>query len=272
MATSHPLVSRFAEARLELRIARAPIVSHGAGLEEIVQLDIAREARGRARIERFRVWPGHAQNRIEAVGLDRGLAQLVLMVHEPRRRFELEIPRGSRLAPGMRVIRDGRERRLVESFTSDRKRHFLCGMDEQHLFIAELPAGVSTVRAAHEILKDPRVTAAERAAPARTIRQGEWFFVALAPAEQRDVEAQVGRGHFTRKKTGIAEAAGIRRVGRPHVADEVFVVRSTDAPRAYVRGAVRHPDHRAVIFQQWRLVVPNREALERPVEGVAWVD
>jgi len=62
------------------------------------------------------------------------------------------------------------------------------------------------------------------------------------------------------------------------VADEVFVApglreRPGPAlPRAYVRGAVRHPDHRTVFFHSWRLVVPNLEALEQPVEGIAWVD
>jgi hypothetical protein len=191
---AHPLITRFAEARLPLELASGPIASRGgSGTAEIVQLDIARAAERRRRGERFRAWLGHAQNRVEVQGVDRRLAQLVLLVHEPRRSFEVEISRFAALPFGARIIREHGKRRVIQSSTTDRKRHFLCGMDEQHLFIALLPDPVSTVRAAHEALRDPRVTAAERGAPQATIRQGEWFFVPLSPSEARDVEAEVDR-------------------------------------------------------------------------------
>src|SRR5689334_11560454 len=91
---AHPLITRFAEARLPLEIASSPLVSRRAsGTAEIVQLDIARAGDRRRRGERFRAWLGHADNRVEVQGVDRSLAQLVLLVHEPRRSFELEVSR-----------------------------------------------------------------------------------------------------------------------------------------------------------------------------------
>jgi hypothetical protein len=234
-------------------MSAGPFASRLAGGDAVVQLDIAREPSRRGRGERFRLWRGAADNRVEALGMDRRLMQLVLLVHEPRRAFELEVSSFAAVPRGVRVLREGRRTRVVESFTTDRKRHFLLGMDEQHLFVALLPDPVSTVRAAHESLRDPRVVTGERRAQQPTVRQGEWFFVALTPQEERDVDAEVGRGLRVAKHVGIAQAAGIRRIGRPHVADEVFVsaaARDEDgSPRAYVR-----------------------EAIEQPIPGVAWID
>ena len=226
-------------------------------------------------METFRLWPGHENNRLEVTGLDKKLSQLVLMIHEARRPFEVELPRWARPGVGDRVLGRTRSAGSSSAGPAIRKRHFLCGMDEQHLFIAQLPERVSTVRSAHEALKIPRVTSAERTSPARTIRQGEWFFVALRPDEERDLAAELGRGDSVVRRVGIAQAAGLRRAGRPHVADEVFVSRARRdedrQPLTYVRGGVRHPDHRTVVLSTWRRVVPNREAFEAP-EGVLWVD
>ncbi|MEJ7728514.1 MAG: hypothetical protein WKG00_04805 [Polyangiaceae bacterium] len=242
-------------------------------MSDIVQLDIVRASR--RTIDRFVLWPGHRDNRIEVEGIDRPLQQLVLLVHEPRRRFEVAVDARRQLAPGLRVVRQQGSQRIVEQFTAGSKRHFLCGMDEQHPFIARLPEPVSTVRAAHRALLDPRVTVAERGALDRTIRQGEWFFVALAPHRERVLDELLKHGALVRRSVGIAQAAGIRRVGRPHIADEVLVVAAETPghpPAAYVRGAVRHPDHRTVVFHHFRQVIPNRESVDQPVPGVRWID
>lgn len=270
---AHPLVSRFARAGLALEVAPAPLGGQrNQGAQDIVQLDIVR--RTRRTVDHFLLWPGHAGNRIEVEGIDRPLQQLVLMVHEPRRRFEVTVPEEHVFQSGARVRVPGRFRR-VEQWTTEAKRHFLCGMDEQHPFIARLPEPVSTVRAAHRALLDPRVKVAERGALDRTVRQGEWFFVALGPYRASLLEARSKRGALVRKKVGIAEAAGIRRIGRPHVADEVLVIGS-ETPglpsAAYVRGAVRHPDHRTLVFHQYRQVIPNRETVDQPIPGVRWID
>jgi hypothetical protein len=70
-----------------------------------------------------------------------------------------------------------------------------------------------------------------------------------------------------RRGIGIAEAARISRSGRPHVADEVMLANF----HIFVRGAIRHPDHRTVRFLHWMRAIPNTETSDRP-EGVRWVD
>ena len=258
----HPLVSRFAEAGLRLHIAAAPL--QRAGTAAIVQLDIAR---GRSKAdEGFRLWPGHARNRIEVEGVDRGLEQLVLLIHEPRVRFEVEMDRrAAERSPELKVVRVSNRRAWVERFTDSSKRHFLCGMDEQHCFIAQLPEGVSTVRRAHEALRPAGLDAK---AAQRAVRQGEFFFVPLSEPELKRC-LQLGRGLLPKQNVGIAQAAGWVRAGRPHVASQVWAL---PEGIVLVQGQVRHPDHRTVYFREWMRVLQNREAYEAPPPGVLWVD
>ncbi len=276
MFESTPIVEHFARAGLPLSVTAAPLttsVGRRSIVEtarDIVQLDIRREAPHR---ERFRLWAGHPRNRILVEGIDRKLRQLVLLVDEPRRRFEVEIPRGAR-ANGARVIREIGRRRWIEQWTEGRKRHLLCGMDEAHLFIAGIPRAVSTVRDAHEALRNPGLDSAERHAPDKTVRQGEWFFVALDGAEEQAL-AHLERRAPIRRRIGIAAGGHLEHGGREHIADEllagVLPPPYAPTPRVYVRGAVRHPDHRAVVFTRWRRVLPNAEA-RTAHEGVLWVD
>src|SRR5262245_24576442 len=146
------LSTRFAEAGLPLELRTVPLSGAGAqGAEAIVQMDIAREAHKRLAFERFRIYPGHEQNRLEVIAADRGLCQLVLFVDEPSRTYEVQIPR--RQVPyGAVIVRKDRHHVWIEERTSGRARHFLCGMDEHHLFIAMLPEAVSSVRGAHDAL------------------------------------------------------------------------------------------------------------------------
>ena len=58
-----------------------------------------------------------------------------------------------------------------------------------------------------------------------------------------------------------------RRLGRPHVADEVLIV----GGRAYVRGKVRHPDHATLELRAWRRALANTESFTQP-EGIGFVD
>jgi hypothetical protein len=185
------------------------------------------------------------------------LQQLVLMVHEPRRRFELEVSKREALPPGTKVLNQKKYTRLIEEWTTDRKRHFLRGMDEQHLFVAQLPRPVSAVPAAHRALKAHQVDAAEKRG-LRVERQGEWFFVEILRHEVRELESKVRANPARlRRKVGIAQAASINRHGRPHVADEMFVIGAA----IYARGDVRHPDHRTVHIRDWRRVWANLERI-----------
>lgn len=263
------LSSRFEHAGLTLELSGGPLAV--TGNDAIVQLDIARGKR--VQDEHFRLWPGHGSNRIEVEGVDRPLNQLVLMVHEPRRRFEVALPKAAAdRNPGLTVVREDKRRVWVERFTDDRKRHFLCGLDEQHAFIAQLSDAVSTVRQAHGSLRPAGLLDAEARARASAIRQGEFFFVPLCDADLKRV-MQLGKNVRVRQKTGIAQAAQWTRAGREHLADEVWSIRASATEHyVLVRGEVRHPDHRSLRLSHWMRVFQNRETAETRPAGVLWVD
>jgi hypothetical protein len=278
------LVSAFRHARLDLELRTVPLsaemtrtASGEDRTNDIVQIDISREWT-RKRGERFRVYPGAADNRLEVLGVDRQLAQLVLVVAERERKFLVRFGPHAPLPTDAVVVKRDKKSVWVEQLTSDRERRFLCGMDEQHLFIALLPEPVASVREAHRALRPVELDAAEQGAPRPTIRQGEWFFVALAAEVEREISTLARKTLHAVRGRGIAEAAGIVRLGRPHVAEEILVVEGIPdrygdrSKRVYARGAIRHPDHRTVELPTWRLVLPNREALEQPVAGVGWID
>jgi hypothetical protein len=270
MEAFRTLPEKFRRARLELEVLKAPISGRrAAGVETIVQIDITPGGRS---AQRFRIFPGASDNRIEVLGPDNARRQLVLFVDEPRRSFEVWVPKNRVLAPGTRVTRENATSRAIEQFTPGRKRHFLCGMDEQHLFIAELPCGASSPHAAREALRAPEVPSSLLLRGEKIVRQGEWFFLPVLPREKALVEQLVAR-RLVQRNVGIAQAARIARAGRPHVADEVLVSPSSSAqrPDIFVRGDVRHPDHQTVHFREFKRTVPNRERFEQP-EGVFWID
>ncbi len=252
-----------------LRLADRPI---GTGNADIFGMDIQRKLARDWRTEYFRIWPGHAENRIEVLGTDARLRQLVLLVHEPERTFEMRVGKFGWRADDPRIVRaDGKRHWIVREQTPDSKRHYLCGVDERQLFIAELPRGVSTVRDAHRVLKADEVVLAE--GKRRVKRQGEWFFLELTPEEERRLEAELPTAIVWRRRPiGIG--------GHPHTADEIVrlpgvalehghPVRREDV---FVRGRVRHVDHKTVVFTSWRKVVRNTEPNAGKMAGIAWID
>jgi hypothetical protein len=155
----------------------------------------------------------------------------------------------------------------VRRVTPDRKRHFLAGCDERQLFMCRLPHACTTVRQAHEVLRTPSVKDS-RSALDRTVRQGEWFFIAVPDARLDELEREiVGHRIWVRKKVSIGSV--IPRAGKPHVADELVVAKN----EVFVRGAVRHVDHKTIWFDRWRRVERNREVDEgRSLFGGRWID
>ena len=128
------------------RDAGAPRITLG----DIGQVDPrVRQSPAQRGAQRFRIYPGARDNRIEVLGADAPHRQLVLFVDEPRRAFETWISKRQVVPPDARVVRETATARAIEQLTPGRKRHFLCGMDEQHLFIAELPYGYDTVLGEH---------------------------------------------------------------------------------------------------------------------------
>lgn len=276
------LTSRFHHAGLPLELRVVPLSADSSARElEIVQIDIAEGAlKNRAlratsvtNLQRFRIYPGHAANALDVLDVDEAQHQLVLRVDEPERVFELHLRRGELPPEGEAIVRKERGAFVISRTTSGTVRHFLCGMDESHLFIAQLPELCDSVRDAHRALRPNALDALEAAAPALALRQGEWFFVPLSGDDEARVDALAKRTYRVAHKVGIAEAAGIRRIGRPHVAEEVVVLpEPASVEGVYVRGAVVHPDHRTIVLPAWHRTLPNTERIEAPLPGIDWFD
>jgi hypothetical protein len=276
LVSPNPLVARFATAGLEVVLARPRFVQ---GADDAFHLSIERSRRHRTR---FSVWPGAAPNRLEVLDVDRELRQLLLFVDEPSRWVTAFLPReAAPPAPGrdLRIVAEDRFGWTVARRPPGGKRRFLIGRDERDLFVAQIPAACSTVRAARAAL---RPLAVERAARrTRVLRQGEWFFLEPSPAERSRLElALTSRAAFIVRAANIRDELEGRRVvgGNPHVADELVALPS-ERPHperiAFVRGRVRHPDHATVRLRSWRRVVRNAEVTTGGVAwmaGVAWVD
>jgi hypothetical protein len=249
------LIGRFADAGLPLELANEPFNRNA----DIFQMDIRRRNRRDAHSEYFLLWPGHADNLAVVQGVDQGERQLVMMVREPEREFW--IPR-----------RIGRETHMVRQTTPGNKRHFLAGCDERQLFMCRLPQACTTVRQAHEALRAPEVKDS-RSAVDRSLRQGEWFFLVPSAAEIAHLEKAItGHRSCVRRKAAIGSV--IPRPGKPHTADELVVhIGEAGDTRVYVRGAVRHVDHKSLWLPEWRQVLRNREVLEnRSLFGGTWID
>lgn len=185
---------------------------------------------------------------------------------------------------------------------------FLCGHDERDWFAAAVPndGGVSNVRAAMEALKPREVREAQlakrvkrqhlnRRRNAGFVRQGEWFFVPVA-------------GLVVKPLLVIRNEPLIRGRGKPHVAQFVYrtggrmvyvssaypqgvsetryrrlladdpsqahlrwsVVRQN--PEAYVRGTVRHPDHKTIRLDAWHRVFTNTENRAPAMRHLVFID
>jgi len=259
MSLSRP----FESAGLRLVLPDRPLVQLNA---EIFQMDIHRE-RGP---ETFRLWKGHASNSVRVTDTDKGRRQLVLLVQEPPRPFEETVSKRRFDVPppqvrDLRLLKENAETWVFERWTASTMRRYLCGMDERHLFIAEFQGG-TTVRDAHRLLKPEAVLDADRSAPGRTLRQGEWFFVRIPAAEMRLLELRIRESPYI-----VRRAESLGGNGRPHLADEVVRL---DPERVYARGRIRHPDHKTLVLSEWRRVHRNAEvrAASMGSNGVFWVD
>jgi hypothetical protein len=193
---------------------------------------------------------------------------------------------------------------LLLSRSAAEKHRFLLGHDERHWFVAGIPEStpVSRVRDAKQALKPDLVQSSERGVRtkyrdrrrnAARIRQGEWFFV---PAPQVRVELLL-----VLRNEPIARGGG-----KPHVCEELYrfggetVYVSPGAPngltdekyralsegernrwnwrvmrrnpKVYVRGRVRHHDHKTVVLDGWHEVLSNTENLSHAMRNVAFLD
>lgn len=263
------LAKQFAKANLKVVFSARPFGS--SANKDVFGITITRKIKGVARSEVFSVWLGSEDNRVEVVNTDPARCQLVLMVQEARREVAQWLSRhdADQLLRFRGIVRESIKKNAdgsidFKTFSPANKRHMLMGVDERQLFIAQLPRGITTVESAHKSLKTTSVTLAEGKVPVDEIKAIEKGI--------RDNRL------FVLKKTAIGRVAGVSQ-GHPHMADEIvtlpgkilehgFSVRSR--PDIFVRGKVRHVDHKTVSFKQWRKVIKNSEAAA--TTGVNWVD
>ncbi len=201
---------------------------------------------------------------------------------------------------------DAKDRHLLLMSRKGTEKHrFLLGHDERHWFVASIPerTPVSRVRDAKRALKPDAVLAREhglrskdvnRRVNAARIRQGEWFFL---PVPDASVDP-----HRILRKEPLLRSRG----GNPHVCDELYrdggitVYVSPDYPngltedqyqalsqkergrwnwrvmrrdpKVYVRGKVRHRDHKTVVLEGWHEVFGNTETLAAAMRNVVFLD
>lgn len=210
------------------------------------------------------------------------------------------------------LVVDSRPRQrhlLLMSRDEDGKHKFLCGHDERHWFVAAVPerSGASTVVTAMEALKPIPVRRRQNQLGVKTkrrnrrrneafIRQGEWFFIPV-PKWVRVNEALVLRNEPLR-----------RGIGKPHMVEElvrdggelVYVsvqhpqgltlrehqrllsrqpqlrslhwVAQRRNPQVFVRGKIRHADHKTIVLDGWHQVLMNTETESAAMRHVAFID
>jgi hypothetical protein len=193
---------------------------------------------------------------------------------------------------------------LLLSRSAAEKHRFLLGHDERHWFVAGIPEStpVSRVRDAKQALKPDLVQSSERGvrtkyrdrrSNAARIRQGEWFFV---PAPQARVELLLvlrnepiarggGKPHVCEELYRFGGETVYVSPGEPNgLTDEQYRALSEGErnrwnwrvmrrnPKVYVRGRVRHHDHKTVVLDGWHEVLSNTENLSHAMRNVAFLD
>jgi hypothetical protein len=171
------------------------------------------------------------------------------------------------------------------------KNKFLLGRDERHWFAAAVPGdGVHDVRTAIASLRPTEVESRH------AIRQGEWFFVPERDATDKNVVIYRNEPlrRNARSKPHICEEL-MRRAGVPVMVSTAYpagitlpefdrLVSEDPAVRqmtwqrmvrdaqVFVRGSVRHRDHKTIYLDGWHRVYMNRERFAPHSFQVAFLD
>jgi hypothetical protein len=183
---------------------------------------------------------------------------------------------------------------------------FLCGHDERAWFVASIPekADARNVQDAKDALKPDEVwesirmygvpmSKRDQRRTVAFVRQGEWFFIPRPELEVEELKVLHnepiarggGKAHMCQflYRTGgeqVWVSEGYENGLLPH--EYMSLPRDErnrwrwrqmfrDA-RAYVKGAIRHPDHKTVWLSFWHEVVMNTETQARAMQHVAFLD
>jgi hypothetical protein len=298
------LVDQFKKVGLVLKITNGPIGR--TTNDDIFQMDVGRKVTGTRRIEWFEIWPGHDDNKIQILDIDNKLNQVLLLVHEPERIFETEEKKQTgkwRDTPEERKqwfennrvkYRETETHFYIIEKSPSFVRHFLMGVDERQLFVAQLINGTTSINEARKQLGSS-VKFHEGVRKMSPKRQGEWFFLRATRKQEDLIDLLIQKNKaWIVKKANIGAYSGKPR-GNPHVADELVVInvhpeslerlgwsknKRKRNPRrgipirttqVYVRGAIRHIDHKTIKYSHWYQVVLNNEGNTESATQ-SWID
>jgi hypothetical protein len=189
------------------------------------------------------------------------------------------------------------------------KQKYLCGHDERHWFIAAIPetAPVGTVRQAMEALKptDVQIAQAQKRVSAKARRrrknaayrrQGEWFFLPAFDlvVDEKSVlrnepltRGNGGKPHWaelcyrtdgetvyvcSKYPTGVTAVTYRQLLASNRNAKNWGWRTMQRNARVFVRGRIRHPDHRAIVLHGWHRVLMNTENQAKAMRNVAFLD
>lgn len=222
-----------------------------------------------------------------------------------------EIALGSQAEPDLRVIdvRPDIRHLLLMTQQEDGKHKFLCGHDERHWFVAAVPerATVSNVITAFDALKPRDVHIREHQLKVKPkkrnrrkndafVRQGEWFFVPV-PSWQKIDERWIlrnepinrggGKPHMCEElvrqggesvyvsrhhPNGLTEQQYERLLSKKPKLKKLSWMRQIRNPGVFVRGKVRHADHKTILLDGWHQVIMNTETQSVAMRHVAFID
>jgi hypothetical protein len=173
------------------------------------------------------------------------------------------------------------------------KNKFLLGHDERHWFVAAVPGDhVRDVRTAIDSLRPAEAIGVD------AIRQGEWFFVPAPGAtvgpsgifRNERLSRGGGKPHVcdelmrsggiavmvSRERqywTGVSLATHERLIRTDPAAQRMTWSRMVRDAHVFVRGGVRHPDHKTVHLDGWHRVYLNRERFAaHAMQMIAFLD
>lgn len=197
---------------------------------------------------------------------------------------------------------------LLMSREEDDKHKFLCGHDERHWFVAAVPerASVSNVKTAFEALKPRAVHQAlrrERVKPKKQnrrrneafVRQGEWFFVPVPERsfseffilKNEPLRRGNGKPHMCdelvrmggevvyvspQHPNGLTEGQYRKLLSRKPKLRNLSWITQRRNPGVFVRGRVRHADHKTIHLDGWHQVIMNTETEAVAMRHVAFID
>jgi hypothetical protein len=171
------------------------------------------------------------------------------------------------------------------------KHKFLLGRDERHWFAAAVPGdGVHDVRTAISSLRPTEVEGR------RAIRQGEWFFVPVPELREnawviyRNEPLSRGGGSKPHMCEGLMRHSGVtvmvssaypngiteseyhRLIDTNPQSRRISWRRMVRDAQVYVRGDVRHRDHKTIHLDGWHRVYMNRERFAKHATQIAFLD